>query len=92
MNIKVGEKYRIKTDRYNWMFQEHKGLDKHGKDVWDTWGYWGTIEQLARCLPDHILRRLDGSVSEAMPEYQNTVQTLVGAVESAQRLIQEKLA
>lgn len=96
MEFKVGDKYRISTDRYNWMFQEYKStsVDKDGKerDNWDTWGYWGTLEQLAKHIPDLILRRQVGTVDDVMPEYHRIVGLLLKAVRQAQEECEEILA
>ena len=71
MEVKFGN-YRIKTDKYNYMFQEFKGitLDDEGKERenWDTWGYWGSLHQVVRALPDRVIRRSNGNLSEAMAE------------------------
>ena len=92
MHVMVGERYRITTDRHNWAFQELKGLDKHGKENWDSWGYWGSLEQMAKALPNRFLMRLDGDVSEVMPQYRRMVNDLLAALGEAVELINARLA
>ena len=86
MEFKVGEKYRIKTDQHNWMFQEYKraSVDKRTgkeKEDWDTWGYWGTAHQLAKAIPDMWLRRSEGKLSEIMPEYRSQMDELLNVLD-----------
>lgn len=84
-------KYRIETDRYNWAFKEFKGIDKNGKQMFDTWGYWGTIDQLAKNLPDHFLRRSEDLSKQAMDEYRSIIADLQGAVAEAKGRLSEQL-
>ena len=87
MKFDVGEGFRITSDRYNWMFQEYRRtyVDKRDgkeKEDWETWGYWGTIDQLARCLPDHLARRLEGSDLSEGSEYMERIRDLQEALRS----------
>ena len=85
MQIDVGDKYQIKTDRYNWIFRERAGIDKrNGKQRWNEWGYWGTLEQMARCLPDHFMRRQEELTPEAMVTYHSAISALHRAIAEAQ--------
>ena len=78
------DNYRITSDRYNYMFQEFKGvtLDKKGKEKekWDTWGYYGSLPALVRSLPDHVMRRSNGNLREAVGEARVFVERLESAL------------
>ena len=81
------DNYRITSDRYNYMFQEFKGvtLDKKGKEKekCDTWGYYGSLPALVRSLPDAVMRRSNGNLKEAVGEAGVFVARLAQALASA---------
>jgi hypothetical protein len=88
MQFDVGEKYQIATDRYNWMFRQRRGIDKKtGEQRWDVWGYWGTLEQLVRAIPDHMARRMDGEEMEWYSEYQDDIRKLQQALREQRNVI-----
>lgn len=86
MEVRFGT-YRITSDKYQYMFQEYKGttLGKDGKeqDRWDTWGYYGSLKSLVRSLPDHVIKRSGGNLTQAVGEARVMVDRLENALTEA---------
>lgn len=89
MEVHFG-KYRIKTDSYNYMLQEFKGItlaeDGSERERWDTWGYWGTLEQLVTALPDHVIRRSNGNLAEGVAEVRSVTERLETALTEVRKM------
>ena len=77
------DKYRIKSDRYQYSFQEFKGMRKDKKDgmeeKWDSIGHFATLDQCVTSIPDYVLRLTDGSLQEAI----GTVKSIANSLEMA---------
>ena len=69
------DKYRIKSDSYQWGFYEFVRNDKHGNPVWENWGYWPTIELMLDRVVERIYRESD-AISEAEINIRSYVRAL----------------
>ena len=68
------DNYRVISDRYEFRLEEYRGESprkkKDGSTVmesrWDCWGHYGTLEELVRAAPQHVLRRTKGTLQDAV--------------------------
>lgn len=86
MEVHFG-KYRITSDKYQYIFQEYQGttLDKNGeeRERWNLIGYYGRLDHLVKALPDHVIRRSNGNLVEAVAEAQEVGKSLENALTQA---------
>lgn len=84
MEVRFGN-YRITSDKYQYMMQEFRGTSLDGKsgeekDRWDTWGYYGSLNALVIALPDHVIRRSNGNLQQAVAEARSVGEALEKAL------------
>ena len=80
MHVKFGN-YRITSDSRQYTLQEYKGTtlgeDGRERDRCDIYGYYGTLEELINALPDHVMRRSNGNLAEALEEMHQATEMLL---------------
>jgi len=82
MILPITEKYRLIADRYTWMIQEPRGIDrKTGGIRWESIAWYPNLSQTVDGLYDLVLRTSDAkTVAEALQVAKQTTATLVQAL------------
>lgn len=87
MILPVSDKYRIKTDLYNWIIQKRSGSRKNRKlgikePNWKDIGYYPSLRNATTGLYQYMVRASSAeSLSQALSESENTLALITTALE-----------
>ena len=79
MELEINTKYRIASDKYQWMIQEKR--TRKGKIDWTSISYYTSIEQAIQGLGELMVRLSDAkTLTDALRDVQNVATQLSHAL------------
>ena len=79
MELEIDNKYRITSDKYQWMIQEKR--TRKGKIDWKSISYYPSIEQAIQGLGELMVRLSDAkTLTDALRDVQNVATQLSQAL------------
>jgi len=79
MELEINNKYRITSDKYQWMIQEKR--TRKGKIDWKSVSYYPSIEQAIQGLGEMLVRLSDAkTLTDALRDVQNVATQLSHAL------------
>ena len=79
MELEINNKYRIASDKYQWMIQEKR--TRKGKIGWKSVSYYPSIEQAIQGLGELMARLSDAkTLTDALRDVQNVATQLSHAL------------
>ena len=79
MELEINNKYRITSDKYQWMIQEKR--TRKGKIDWKSVSYYPSIEQAIQGLGEMMVRLSDAkTLTDALRDVQNVATQLSQAL------------
>lgn len=96
MEIKIGEKYVIAADKYNWILQERKFKDPNHPMTKETTpdeklvdiGYYGKLEHLCNSLLNKDLKQSEcNTIQELLNKLESWENEVKKAVEGLERVV-----
>ena len=79
MELEINNKYRIASDKYQWMIQEKR--TRKGKIDWKSVSYYPSIEQAIQGLGEMMVRLSDAkTLTDALRDVQNVATQLSHAL------------
>ena len=79
MELEIDNKYRITSDKYQWMIQEKR--TRKGKIDWKSISYYPSIEQAIQGLGELMVRLSDAkTLTDALRDVQNVATQLSHAL------------
>ena len=79
MELDINNKYRITSDKYQWMIQEKR--TRKGKIDWKSVSYYPSIEQAIQGLGEMMVRLSDAkTLTDALRDVQNVATQLSHAL------------
>ncbi len=79
MELEINTKYRIASDKYQWMIQEKR--TRKGKIDWKSISYYTSVEQAIQGLGELMVRLSDAkTLTDALRDVQNVATQLSHAL------------
>ena len=79
MKIPINARFRIKSDRYQWMIQERR--TRKGREVWESKLFFGTFQLAYKGLGELMVRLSDAdTLADALDDVENVATTLSQAL------------
>ena len=84
MILPINDEYRIATDAYAWMIQQHRDRKRNGKEVveWSAIQWYGTLQQAVQGLANRMLMTSDAkTLTGVLGEVEKLTATLCQALQ-----------